>query len=132
DPSYLALPLLVALAAAVGNTRRLMLKPGWLAPPILWGAVVGESGTAKTPAFKLVMRPVRDRQQRALERHAEAGKAYEAKLARWEKDLAAWKRDKKAAGDPPAGPEPPPCERFVVSDTTVEALAPILRENPRG
>jgi hypothetical protein len=132
DPSYLALPLLTAIAAAIGNTRRLELKRGWSAPPILWGAIVGESGTAKTPAFKLVMRPVRERQRKALERHAEAMKHYEADLARWEKEMAAWKKDKDTAEDPPEKPDPPQAERFVVSDTTVEALAPILLANPRG
>ena len=132
DPSYLALPLLTAIAAAIGNTRRLELKRGWSAPAILWGAIVGESGTAKTPAFKLVMRPVRERQRKALERHAEEMKQYEADLARWEKEMAAWKRDKNATDDPPEKPDPPQAERFIVSDTTVEALAPILLANPRG
>jgi hypothetical protein len=132
DPSYLALPLLTAIAAAIGNTRRLELKRGWSAPPILWGAIVGESGTAKTPAFKLVMRPIRERQRKALERHAEEIKEYEADLARWEKEMAAWKRDKDAASDPPPKPDPPQAERFIVSDTTVEALAPIHLANPRG
>jgi hypothetical protein len=132
DPSYLALPLLTAIAAAIGNTRRLELKRGWCVPPILWGAIVGESGTAKTPAFRLVMRPVRERQRKALERHAEEMKQYEADLARWEKDMAAWKRDKDAPSDPPEKPDPPQAERFIVSDTTVEALAPILLANPRG
>jgi len=41
DPSFVALPLLAALASAVGNTRRLRLKRGWLVPPILWTSVVG-------------------------------------------------------------------------------------------
>lgn len=132
DPSYLALPLLTAIAAAIGNTRRLELKRGWSAPPILWGAIIGESGTAKTPAFKLVMRPVRERQRKALERHAEEMKHYEADLARWEKDMTAWKRNKNATDDPPVKPTPPQAERFVVSDTTVEALAPILLANQRG
>lgn len=131
DLSYLALPLLTAIAAAIGNTRRLELKRGWSAPPILWGAIVGESGTAKTPAFRLVMRPVRERQRKALERHAQEIKQYEADLARWEKAMAAWKRD-KGAGEPPEKPDPPQAERFVLSDTTVEALAPILLANPRG
>jgi hypothetical protein len=132
DASYLALPLLAAIAAAIGNTRRLELKRGWSAPPILWGAIVGESGTAKTPALKLVMRPVRKRQRKALERHAEEIKTYEADYARWEKDMAVWKRNKDTADDPPEKPDPPQAERFVVSDTTVEALAPILLANPRG
>lgn len=132
DPSYLALPLLTAVAAAIGNTRRLELKRGWSAPPILWGAIVGESGTAKTPAFKLVMRPIRERQRKALDRYMEAMKEFETEFARWEKDYAAWKRSKNATGDPPSRPDPPQAVRFVVSDTTVEALAPILLANPRG
>jgi hypothetical protein len=132
DPSYLALPLLTATAAAVGNTRRLELKRGWSAPPILWGAIVGESGTAKTPAFKLVMRPIHERQRKALERHAEAMKQHEAALARYERDATAWKQANKTDAEPPPKPEPAPCERFVVSDITVEALAPVSLANPRG
>ena len=132
DVSYLALPLLTAIAAAIGNTRRLELKRGWSVPPILWGAIVGESGTAKTPAFQLVLRPVRERQRKALERHAEEMKRYEADLAHWEKHMADWRRDKNALSDPPEKPAPPRAERFIVSDTTVEALAPILLDNPRG
>ncbi len=46
--------------------------------------------------------------------------------------MAAWKRDKDATGEPPEKPDPPQAERFIVSDTTVEALAPILLANPRG
>jgi hypothetical protein len=132
DLSYLALPMLTAIAAAIGNTRRIQLKRGWTAPAILWVAIVGESGTAKTPAFKLVMRPIRERQRKALERHAEAMRLYEAKLAHYEKAQADWKRNKKAVNEPPEKPKAPEAERFIVSDTTVEALAPLLLSNPRG
>ncbi len=132
DSSYVALPLLTALAAAIGNTRRIQLKRGWTAPAIIWVAIVGESGTAKTPAFKLAMRPIRERQQKALKRHDEAMREYESDLARYEKALAECKRDKKTADDPPEKPESPQAERCVVSDTTVEALAPLLLANPRG
>jgi hypothetical protein len=131
DPSYLALPLLTALAAAIGNTRRLELKRGWAAPAIIWGAIVGESGTAKTPAFRLVMQPLRKRQARAMERHAEDMRKYRSDYLAWEKDLAVWKRG-KSGNLPPAEPEEPKAERFIVSDVTIEALAPILLENPRG
>jgi hypothetical protein len=123
DPSYVAVPLLTAIGAAVGNTRRLVMKRGWSAPPILWGAIVGESGTAKTPAFKLVMRPVRERQSRAF-------KVFEALQQGYEATLEAWQEAKK--GERGEKPQPPTCERFIVSDTTVEALAPILLANPRG
>jgi hypothetical protein len=68
----------------------------------------------------------------ALERHAEAMRQHEADLAHYEKAMAEWKRDKKSAHDPPEKPEAPQAERFVVADTTVEALAPLLLANPRG
>jgi hypothetical protein len=132
DTSYLALPMLAVLGAAIGNTRSLQLKRGWIVPAILWVGIVGESGTAKTPAFKLAMRSIRERQRKALERHADAMRAHEADVARYEKSLAEWKRDKKAVSDPPEKPEAPQAERCIVSDTTVEALAPLLLANPRG
>src|SRR6185369_4270855 len=81
------------------------------------------SGTAKTPAFKLVMRPIRERQSKSFRR-------FEVLQADYESALEAWHEAKK--GERGEKPEPPVCERFIVSDTTVEALAPILLENPRG
>jgi Protein of unknown function (DUF3987) len=132
DPSYLALPMLTAIAAAIGNSRRIQLKRSWTVPAILWVGIVGESGTAKTPAFKLAMRRIRERQRKALEHHAEAMRNYEVDLARYEKALNEWKRDKKSAHEPPEKPAPPAAERWIVSDITVEALAPLLLANPRG
>jgi hypothetical protein len=131
DSSYIALPLLVALAAAIGNTRRLELKRGWSAPAIVWGAIVGESGTMKTPAFSLALGPLRGRQQKALDQAAEAARRHGADLARWERDFSNWKRARDGT-DPPPKPVPPRPVRFVVADTTVEALAPLLADNPRG
>jgi hypothetical protein len=132
DASYLALPLLTAIAAAIGNTRRLELKRGWYVPPILWTAVVGESGTAKTPAFKLVMHAVRERQRKALKRHKEEMKRFLVEYEMWEKEFTKWRGAKGDVGEPPEKPEPPVAERFIVSDTTIEALAPILLTNLRG
>lgn len=132
DSSYVALPLLTGLAAAIGNTRRIQLKRGWSAPAILWTVIVGESGTSKTPAFKLAMQPVRDRQRKALKAHAEAMNQYETDLAHFNKALSAWKGCRKNDEPPPTKPDPPHAARWIVSDTTVEALAPLLLENPRG
>lgn len=132
DPSFLALPLLTALAAAIGTTRRIQLKQGWSAPAILWTAIVGESGTSKTPAFKLVMQPMRDRQRKSLESHFKVEQQHQDDLAYYDKAMMAWKRDKKTTDPPPTKPDPPQAVRYIVSDTTVEALAPLLRANPRG
>jgi len=132
DASYLALPMLTALASAIGTTRRIQLKRGWSAPAIIWTAIVGESGTAKTPAFKLVMKTIRERQGKALQRYAESMNDHEVDLACYEKAIAAWKRDKKTDEPPPTKPDPPQAERCIVSDATVEAMAPLLLANPRG
>jgi hypothetical protein len=132
DITYLVLPLLSALAALIGNTRCIQLKRGWTAPSIIWTVIVGESGTSKTPAFKLVMKPWRDREREALKAHDEETRHFKADLAHYEKDLMAWKRDKNTMEPPPEKPEPPEAVRFIVSDTTVEALAPLLLANPRG
>jgi len=132
DTSYLALPMVTVLASAIGNSRRIRLKQSWTAPAILWTVIVGESGTSKSPAFRLAMRPILEREQKALARHAEDMQQYDVDLARYDKAMSEWKRDKKAASDPPEKPETPQAERFVVNDTTVEALAPLLLANPRG
>ncbi|MCP3903276.1 MAG: DUF3987 domain-containing protein [Planctomycetes bacterium] len=135
DPSFVALPMLSGLASAIGNTHRLRLKRSWDEPPIIWTAIVGESGTAKSPALELALRPVRKRQHRAMKEHAAAVREWEAEYARWEAERAAWKRDAtrdKAEGDPPMPPDPPVCPRTWTDDTTTEALVKRLQENPRG
>ena len=132
DPSYLALPLITAIGAAIGNSRRLRVKAGWDVPAILWTAMIGESGSAKTPAYNAALRAIQVRQSRAFEQDSQAWMQYENELQKWEKKQAAWKKDKHTTDDPPTKPVKPSTERYLVSDTTVEALAPILQANPRG
>ncbi|MBN1507765.1 MAG: DUF3987 domain-containing protein [Sedimentisphaerales bacterium] len=131
DPSYVALPLLAGLASAVGNTRRIHLKPGWNEPSIVWGAIVGESGTLKSPAMETALRPTYQRQHGAMKRYAEAMEAYEVQRMQYEKELAGWKRP-QAEGEPPVKPGEPVAVRYWCDDTTIEALAVLLLQNPRG
>lgn len=132
-PAYVALPVLVVAGAAIGNSRRLQLKAGWNALPILWGAVVGESGTLKTAALQIVLRPVRLRQKHGLETYQEQWQEFESQSACYDKSLARWKEARSdTITPPPARPQPPVCERTIVADTTIEALGPILKDNPFG
>lgn len=135
DASYIALPLLSGLAAAIGNTHRLRLSNTWHAPPNLWTAIIGESGSMKSPAFKLAMKPIRKAQADAFKEYEAARADWEGKHLLYEAKLNGWKqaaKGKSDAGDPPEKPAPPIARRYVVSDTTTEALAPILLGNPRG
>ena len=49
---YIALSLLAALSAAIGNRRCLRIKAEWVEPIAIWGLLVGPSGEGKTPALK--------------------------------------------------------------------------------
>lgn len=132
DDSYIALPLLAVFAAAIGNSRKLYVKRTWSASSAIWTAIVGESGTAKSPAMSLVMKPIEALQATALKRHAEEMTEFEKAKHEFDKELALYKRGKSEGDAPPLSPEVPQPHRLVVQDTTVEALAPIFLHNPRG
>lgn len=58
DESYIALPLLSALAAVVGNARSIRLEADWDEPAVVWSAIVGEGGTLKSPALDMALQPL--------------------------------------------------------------------------
>lgn len=134
DPSFVALPLLAALAGAIGDSRRLFVKSGWLVPAIIWAAVIGESGTAKSPAFRAVMKYPKQHQAAIRDKFAEQQKQYEHDLDIHEVELKRWKQKKLWQGGTPRPevPEKPPYLRTTVSDATLEGLVSILEENPNG
>jgi hypothetical protein len=132
DCSYIVLPSLVGLASAVGNTRRIRLKRSWSEPAVLWGAIIGESGTLKSPALDLALRPIRRRQHEAMERFKEALKDHAGAVLQYEKELSKWKHNRNIIGRPPEKPEEPVAERAWCDDVTIEALAMLLLRNPRG
>jgi hypothetical protein len=59
DTSFVALPMLAVAGAAMGNAWRLELKKGFIAPPILWVALVASSGANKSGPLRDVVRPLR-------------------------------------------------------------------------
>ena len=134
DPSFVALPLLAALAAAIGDSRRLFVKAGWLVPAIIWAAVIGESGTAKSPAFRAVVKYLKQYQATIRDKFAEQQKQYEHDLDIYEAELKRWKQKKlwQAGTLRPEPPEKPPYPRTTVSDATLEGLVAILEDNPNG
>ncbi|MFT5322852.1 MAG: hypothetical protein ACI8P0_000693 [Planctomycetaceae bacterium] len=114
DPTTIVLPLLVVIASAIGNTRRLRLTNTWDVPPVLWTAVIGRSGSQKSPGYKFAMRPVEAIRRELIQQHSKA-------LARFTPE------DKDGNKVPP-----PMLERWSVSDVTVESLADLLEANRRG
>jgi hypothetical protein len=131
DSSFITLPLLAALAAAIGNTRRIVLRRDWLEPCVLWTACVGDSGTLKSPAMDLALSALREQHGDAMRGFQEEMAAYrESKLER-EREIQRWKKSKDNVPPPQDAEEPIPT-RYICSDTTVEALAVMLQNQPRG
>lgn len=133
DPSMIALPAIASCAGALGTVRAIQLKRGWPEYPILWPAIVAPSGTLKSPSMDYALRPLRKAQALRFREHKAVTEAFERDYQRYEADLNQWKRaNSEKRGTQPEKPQAPACVRYVVSDATVEALAPILEANPRG
>lgn len=134
DPSFAALAALVTVAGCIGNRVAAGVKQGWVEPSVLWGAVVGRSGTTKTAVLQLVTKALIDHFKREQTSYQESLTEYESSYARHEVELAKWKQEQRNGPptDPPLEPEKPIQRRVLVSDTTLEKLAVLAKENPLG
>lgn len=110
-PEAVAIPVLSALAAAIGTKRTISPKEGWEEYPCLYLAIVADSGVGKSPAIKAAFKPVFDRQWEEENRY------------RREKTL--W----QAAND---GSAPPVQTHSFTTNATVEAIAGMLSTSPNG
>ncbi|MEE9296939.1 MAG: DUF3987 domain-containing protein [Phycisphaerae bacterium] len=106
DASYVALPLMSTIASAIGNTRRIKLKESWSEPSVLWTAIIGESGTRKSPAIELVTSPVIRRQEKAMKAYELVLRDFKVAESRYKEKIKKWK-NKKTTGNPPEKPQAP-------------------------
>lgn len=136
DASYIALPMLCMFAGAIGNSRQISVRRGlapYVQPAVLWGAIVGDSGTMKSPALDIATKAIKRRQARAVEEYRKKMEIYDGDLEEYKLALDNWRKAGRKKGEPkPEEPETPICRRCYCSDITVEALADRLHENPRG
>ena len=130
DPSFIILPLLAALGAAIGNTRRLLLKGSWEVPPILWTAIVAHSGAVKSPAIDVARKPVQSRQTQSFKAYRIEREVFETALEDYERERREYQTGKRK--ESPARPSEPTADRYYCDDVTVEAIAARLEKQPRG
>jgi hypothetical protein len=134
-PDFAAAAMLATAGAAIGNSRALCIKENtWYEGPRFYVALVGDPTSGKTPVMELVVKPHQEQQTRILKEYKNAVAAHE--LAKAECEQAA-KQNRTLPSDervelPTVPPKPSKPERFIVVDATVESLAPILEQNPRG
>ena len=129
DETFVALPVLATCAAAIGNSRRLIVKDGWIVPSILWCVIIGESGTQKTPAIKAATKPILTRQSEMSETFREESRQFRIRKA---EQRGARRNTSNIVAASDGNVDPPICQRCVVSDVTIEGLVSVLQDNPRG
>jgi len=139
---YPALALLSTASAIIGNTRWAVPWDGWKEPPIIWGMLIGEPSSGKSPALDAVLDPIK-------KIDAEFGREFRKEHKTWEAEdelarfvLAKWKTDAKSAikngEDAPEKPanadagKPPIRKRVQITDVTTEEVADLLGTTWRG
>jgi hypothetical protein len=149
---YVGAALLVALGATIGS--RAALKPkqrdDWLVVPNLWGAVVGDPSSKKSPAIEKGLRFLDRLEALEADRLSKLVVEYEAERSAFEaRESAVQASMKQAAGgktqhDPSAmrqaieqmrslvPPEEPVARRYRSNDATIAKLAEILVRSPDG
>ena len=140
---YVAIPAVVALGAILG--RKVALAPqqrtDWREVANIWGLIVGWPGAMKTPAADegLKFSKRLDAEANKANEATEKAHANDMALAKIRNDeaLNSARAAIKGGGGAPAGfdlstPEKPPIKRYIVSDTSYEALGEILADNPNG
>ena len=132
DPAMAAAMALGVIAGAIGRTRLLMLTEEFIVPTITWIGVVAESGGGKTPCMKLLVSPLLQREKQLQVENADTLERFDLERRAHDEVMAQRRKSKAPAGDPPSCPKRPALPRVRVDNTTMEALVPILRDNPAG
>lgn len=150
SPDYIAAALIVCLGSVIG--ARCGIKPkrrdDWIVTPNLFGGIVGDPSSKKSPALGTVTRFLDRLEAKEAEKLDDDKKIYEAEKAAYEAHQSAVKASmKKAAGGKGdhlkmnaaiadlqglQPPEEPKERRFKSNDSTVEKLGDLLVHNPQG
>ncbi|MFZ2138512.1 MAG: DUF3987 domain-containing protein, partial [Xanthobacteraceae bacterium] len=148
-PDYPAITAMTALGAILG--RKIAIKPqmktDWIEIPNIWGVFIGPPGMLKSPAMNEALRPIHRLEAEAVRNNEIAQQAYSAGLDafRLRKQVAAAlaKEELKKTikgdthsrsidlelGERPQAPTP---VRYRTNDTSYEALAELIANNPTG
>jgi Protein of unknown function (DUF3987) len=139
---FVGVPAIVALGAVLG--RKVAIRPqrqsDWTEVPNLWGCIVGRPGMMKSPAMGEALKPLHWLEKAAREAHADAAAdhARDVELFKLKSEAArdaarkAIKSNQAPSLPDLTEPEAPKARRYVVNDTSYEALGEIMADNPNG
>ncbi len=115
--------ILYAIAVIAGNRVTIPISGSWNDNPNLWIAIVGQTGTIKTPAMKFTKTPIDFLEKRLGEEFSIETTSFREEVASWE----ATARDKRGVK-----PMKPGEKHYITMDTTTEGLIHALKFNPFG
>jgi Protein of unknown function (DUF3987) len=152
-PAHVAVPLLGIVSSLIGTARRVMASRSWTQSMTTWTAVVGFSGTGKTPGIDATKRALSQIERGRRSKIAELQRAHEGRVEAAKAARDQWKKDVKRAAQgkivsmeeyrtkiasepamPAAAADPGPfvAPRLYVSNVTIERLAVLLQARPQG
>ena len=138
DPTTLVLPAIVAAASLLHDEIQLQPEaknPSWRESARLWGAIVGEPSSKKSPAISRALSIVKKIDAECNEREAKIKYEFSL-LEKAHKTQESAYVDKVAKGDKtavmPVKPEMPAIHRAIAQDFTIESLRDILKHTGRG
>lgn len=119
--SYTGTAILFASSVAIGNTHWVRIKKGFQVPVVLYCALVGKVGVAKSHPLKFAIKPLVQKDSEAAKKYAASIKAFSAyeKMSQAEKKKA----DKVNS---------PVLKKFLMQDFTPESLQNCHSSNLRG
>ena len=140
--AHVAVPFLAIASSLIGTARRVEVSRSWSQPMTLWAAVVGFSGTSKTPGIDATKRALAAIERNREPMIAELERKHNSRVETAKTIQKKWKKEVEEAvekGDtPPTMPaaaiDPGPfiVPRLYVSNATIERLAVLLQARPRG
>jgi hypothetical protein len=155
--AHVAIPLIGICSSLIGTARRVQANPTWTEPMTCWAAIVGASGSGKTPGLSCTRRALGFVERNRKKEVAELRRAHETKRATAAAMRAAWKEQLKSIAsdsvvdlgeyrkasnaEPVEAPKMPlsaedPGEfvapRLHMSNATTERIAQLLQVQPQG
>jgi hypothetical protein len=141
-PGHVAVPFLGITSSLIGTARRVRACRSWSEPLTLWVALIGFSGTGKTPSIDVTRRALslieRERKQKIAElqrQHETRAQKAKAEKKKWEQAVAdAVENNLPAPPKPASATDPGPfvAPRLCLSDSTIERIAVLLEARPQG
>lgn len=131
-PDLLGIHVLVALGAAIGNSRQIMAKDDWFQKANLYACLIARPGSNKSRAQELAIEPIEDLQIEAYQEYKKQLKEYEIERDIYEIEYNSWKKENRPIEERPEEPEMPLQPHYFLNDATTERLIQILEYNHRG